>query len=190
VPYPLALVRTLLAPGAQKSAPTGSPLSRLEGTGGSSRLGANFQAGPLLSLCRPRLPRPTTASSPASERWRLSGRLSAGDGFLVAARALGLRLPCQTAGLVPARRQLAHLHRALLRVDAAATTYIPGYDIRKRIARAAGVHGHGSGLCLLPLRHDLVAQGRVRRMAADLALAASSARFPASWAQTGIQSSR
>jgi len=74
---------------------------------------------------------------------QLSAHLSAGDGFLVAARALGLGLPRQVAGLVPARRQLAHLHRAVLRVDAAATTRVPGYDVRTRIARVAVVHRHG-----------------------------------------------
>jgi hypothetical protein len=74
---------------------------------------------------------------------QLSARLSAGDGFLVAARALGLRLARQVAGLVPARRQHAHVQRAVLRVDAAATTRVPGYDVRTRIARIAVVHGHG-----------------------------------------------
>src|ERR671913_255181 len=74
---------------------------------------------------------------------RLSAHLSAGDGFLVAARALGLGLPRQVAGLVPARRQLAHLHRAVLRVDAAATTGVPSYDVRTRIAPVAVVHRHG-----------------------------------------------
>jgi hypothetical protein len=73
----------------------------------------------------------------------LSARLSAGDGFLVAARALGLGLLRQVAGLMPARRQLAHAHRAVLHVDAAATTHVLGYDLRKRIVRAAVVHRHG-----------------------------------------------
>jgi hypothetical protein len=72
----------------------------------------------------------------------LSVRLSAGDGFLVAARALGLGLPRQVAGLVPARRQLAHAHRAVLRVDAAATTRVPGYEVTTRIAPVAVVHRH------------------------------------------------
>jgi hypothetical protein len=70
-------------------------------------------------------------------------RCAAGDGFLVAARALGLGLLREVAGLVPARRQLAHLHRAVLRVDAAATTRVPGYDVRTRIAPVAVVHRHG-----------------------------------------------
>ena len=80
---------------------------------------------------------------------QLSAHLSAGDGFLVAARALGLGLPRQVAGLVPARRQLAHLHRAVLRVDAAATTRVPGYDVRTRIAPVAVVHRHG--VWIMPL---------------------------------------
>jgi hypothetical protein len=84
---------------------------------------------------------------------QLSARLSAGDGFLVAARALGLEPPCQVAGLVPARRQLAHAHRAVLRVDAAATTHVPGFDVRKRIVRAAVVHRHGVWIMPLPLRY-------------------------------------
>jgi hypothetical protein len=88
----------------------------------------------------------------------LSVRLSAGDGFLVAARALGLGLPRQVAGLVPARRQLAHLHRAVLRVDAAATTHVPGYDLRKRIVRAAVVHRHGVWIMPLPLRYHTTAR--------------------------------
>ena len=70
-------------------------------------------------------------------------RCAAGDGFLVAARALWLGLPRQVAGLVPARRQLAHLHGSVLRVDAAAPTRVPGYDVRTRVARVAVVHGHG-----------------------------------------------
>jgi hypothetical protein len=82
-----------------------------------------------------------------------SARLSAGDGFLVAARALGLGLPRQVAGLVPARRQLAHLHHASLRVDAAATTRVPGYDDRNRKVRAAVVHRHGVWIMPLPLRY-------------------------------------
>jgi hypothetical protein len=91
-------------------------------------------------------------------------RLSAGDGFLVAARALGLGLglPRQVAGLVPARRQLAHLHRAVLRVDAAATTRVPGYDVGKRIVRAAVVHRHGVWIMPLPLRY-YASSGRTRR---------------------------
>ena len=71
----------------------------------------------------------------------------------MAARALGLGLPRQVAGLVPARRQLAHLHRAGLRVDAAATTRVPGYDDRNRKVRAAVVHGHGLWIIPLPLRY-------------------------------------
>jgi hypothetical protein len=74
----------------------------------------------------------------------LSARLSAGDGFLVAASALGLGLPRQVAGHVPAWRHFAHAHRAVPRVDAAATTRVPGYDERTRIARrVAVVHRHG-----------------------------------------------
>jgi hypothetical protein len=82
---------------------------------------------------------------------QLSARLSAGDGFLVAARALGLVLLRQVAGLVPAPRQLAHAHRAVLRVGAAATTHVPGYDLGKRV-RAAVVHRHGVWIMPLPLR--------------------------------------
>jgi hypothetical protein len=96
--------------------------------------------------------RPTTGSSQAADAGlrQLSARLSAGDGFLVAARALGLGLPRQVACLVPARRQLAHVHRAVLRVHAAATTRVPGYDVRKRIVRAAVVHRHGVWIMPLP----------------------------------------
>jgi len=80
-----------------------------------------------------------------SLRWATSPKRppSGGDGFLVAARALGLGLARQVAGLVPARRQFAHVHRAVLRVDAAAATRVPGYDDRTRIARVAVVHRHG-----------------------------------------------
>jgi hypothetical protein len=92
----------------------------------------------------------------------LSARLSAGDGFLVAARALGLGLPRQVAGLVPARRQLAHLHRAVLRVDAAATTRVPGYHVRRRIARVAVVHRHGVWIMPLPLRYHTTARPFLR----------------------------
>ena len=81
---------------------------------------------------------------------KLSARLSAGDGFLVAARALGRGLPRQVAGLVPARRQLAHLHHAGLRVDAAATTRVPGYDDRNRKVRAAVVHRHAVWIMPFP----------------------------------------
>ena len=70
-------------------------------------------------------------------------RYAAGDGFLVAARALWFGRPRHLAGLVPARRQLADVHRAVLRVNAAATTGVPGYDVRTRIARVAVVHRHG-----------------------------------------------
>jgi hypothetical protein len=83
------------------------------------------------------------ARQAAADLRQLSARLWACDGFLVAARALGLGLPRQVAGLVPARRQLAHLHRAVLRVDAAATTRVPGYDVRTRIAPVAVVRRHG-----------------------------------------------
>ena len=71
-------------------------------------------------------------------------RCVAGDGFLVAARALRLGSPSHVAGLVPARRQLAHLHGAVLCVDAAATTRVPAYDVGTRIAPVAVVHGQGA----------------------------------------------
>jgi hypothetical protein len=80
-------------------------------------------------------------------------RCAAGDGFLVAARALWLGLPRQVAGLVPARGQLAHVHHAVLRVDAAATTRVPGYDVRTRIAPGAVVHRHGVLDYALSLRY-------------------------------------
>jgi hypothetical protein len=83
---------------------------------------------------------------------QLSACVSAGDGFLVAARALGLGLRRQVAGLVPARRQLAHAYDAVLRVNAAATTHVQGYDLRKRIVRAAVIHRHGVWIMPLPLR--------------------------------------
>ena len=92
-----------------------------------------------------------TASPPVSSP--LSARLSAGDGFLVAARALRLGLPRQVAGLVPARRQLAHAHRAVLRVDASTTTRVPGNDVSTRIAPVAVVHRHGDCIMTLPLRY-------------------------------------
>jgi hypothetical protein len=84
---------------------------------------------------------------------QLGARHSAGDRFLVAARALGLGLLRQVAGLVPARRKLAHAYRAVLRMDAAATTHVLGYDLRKRIVRAAVVHRHGVWIMPLPLRY-------------------------------------
>src|SRR4029453_14974536 len=71
----------------------------------------------------------------------------------VAASALGLALLRQVAGLVPPRRQLAHAHRAVLRLDAAATTHVLGYDLRKRV-RAAVVHRHGVWIMPLPLRYS------------------------------------
>jgi hypothetical protein len=83
----------------------------------------------------------------------LSARLSASDGFLVAARALWFGLARHVAGLMPARRKLAHVHRAVLRVDAAATTRVPGYDVRRGIARVAVVHRHGVWIMPLPLRY-------------------------------------
>jgi hypothetical protein len=76
---------------------------------------------------------------PGGSRMRCAAR----DGFLVAARALWLGLPRQVARLVPARRQLAHVQRAVLRVAAAATTRVPGYDVRTRIAPVAVIHRHG-----------------------------------------------
>jgi hypothetical protein len=91
----------------------------------------------------------------------LSARLSTGDGFLVATRALGLGLLRQVAGPVPARRQLAHAYRAVLRVDAAATTHVLGYDLRKRV-RAAVVHRHGIWIMPLPLRYRTTARPFLR----------------------------
>ena len=102
------------------------------------------------------------ARGEATRGRELSARLSAGDSFLVAARALGLGLPRQVAGLVPARRQLAHVHRAVLRMDAAATTRVPGYDVRKRIGRAAVIHRHGVWIMPLPLRYTPPSPARRR----------------------------
>jgi hypothetical protein len=74
----------------------------------------------------------------------------AGQGLPVAGRALKVGLPRQAAGLVPARRQLDHAHRAVPCVDAAATTHIPGCNVRKHV-RAAVVHRHGVWGMPLPL---------------------------------------
>ena len=56
----------------------------------------------------------------------------------------------------------AHLPRAVLCVDAAATTHVLGYDLRKRVVRAAVVHRHG--VRIMPvLRYRTTARPSLRR---------------------------